>query len=108
MRTIVTFMLDRESLNSTSSLAHGISIIMELIRRYCNDIEQVEMQQQEYNVSMQQYGRCSFPPPSIETVKALATYESELLMVVCDRLPDFVQILRNPKDVVWICIVFFC
>jgi hypothetical protein len=99
MEKLTRFMLDRSGPFATSSLTHGISIVMELIRRYCTDIEQIEAQQQEYTQALQQ-GRPSFPPPSIETIKLLSLYVSDLLAVLRECLQQFVSILKSPQDVV--------
>jgi hypothetical protein len=99
MEKLTRFMLDRNSPFATSSLTHGISIVMELIRRYCTDIEQIEAQHQEYQQALLQ-GRPSFPPPSSETVRLLSLYVSDLLAVLRGCLHEFVAILKSPQDVV--------
>lgn len=46
---LVGYMLDEKAPNSTSSLIHGTTVIIDLIRRYCGDIEQAEYQQHQYD-----------------------------------------------------------
>ena len=65
------------------------------------NIEQIELQNQEYTISMQQNGRSSVPPPSLDIIRILSTDISGLLHVLSSKMEEFTDILKNPKDVVF-------
>ncbi|KAI8839574.1 SIT4 phosphatase-associated protein-domain-containing protein [Chytridium lagenaria] len=95
---IVGFMLDKNAKNSTSTLTNGINIIIELIRRYCSEIEQAEYQQHQYHTQIQMT-RGGGAVPSDEKLCALATDLNELLKVIGDRLFEFAGLLMAPRNV---------
>ncbi|KAJ3261114.1 hypothetical protein HK103_006423 [Boothiomyces macroporosus] len=68
---LIDFMLDRTSENCTTSLINGISVIMELIRRYCSEIESAEVQHHEFNVRNQN-GNPNTPYPGLDKIIALS------------------------------------
>ena len=97
LKKLVSFMLDRDAPHSTSSLTCGINILMEIIRKYCSEIEHVEMLQHEYQLYVQ--GSRGFAsPPTSEKLDLLATDLSDLLNVVYDHLNQFSSFLQHPKD----------
>ncbi|KAJ3283728.1 hypothetical protein HDU76_008415, partial [Blyttiomyces sp. JEL0837] len=96
MKKMVAFMLDRNAPNATSTLANGINIIIELIRRYCSEIEQAEYQQHQ----SQQEGVTSTEGeiPSLEKVYALSVDLGDLLKAVRERVKEFAGLLVNPRN----------
>ena len=50
---------------------------------------------------MQQNGRSSVPPPSLDIIRILSTDISGLLHVLSSKMEEFTDILKNPKDVVF-------
>ncbi|KAJ3099998.1 hypothetical protein HDU97_002605 [Phlyctochytrium planicorne] len=97
MGKLVGFMLDKNAKNSTSTLTNGINIIIELIRRYCSEIEQCEYQQHQYHTQLQ-ISRAGPPVPSDEKLCALATDLNDLLNVIGARLPEFAGLLTAPRN----------
>ncbi|KAJ3368545.1 hypothetical protein HDU91_000491 [Kappamyces sp. JEL0680] len=98
LRKLIAFMLNREAPYATSSLVNGINIIMEIIRRYCSEIETVEMHHHEYTVQAQ--SMLSPPPyPGLEKIHALATDLNDLFEVFCDNLKLFAYSLDHPLSV---------
>ena len=89
-------MLEDNGANPTSTLVNGINIIIEIIRRYCSEIEQAEFQQHHYSIQLIKTGP---PPPSPEKLKSLATELNDLLSVVGKRLNEFAELLRVPRNV---------
>ncbi|KAJ3160426.1 hypothetical protein HDU86_000760 [Geranomyces michiganensis] len=78
MNKLATYMLDQTTPQSATTLTNGINIIIELIRRYCSEIEQAEYQQHQYQLQPVQQ-RQGLPPPSEEKLRALATDLNDLL-----------------------------
>ncbi|KAJ3333829.1 hypothetical protein HDU76_002935 [Blyttiomyces sp. JEL0837] len=97
MRTMVDFMLDRNAPNATSSLANGINIIIELIRRYCSEIEQAEYQQHQYQTQQVVNSR-GLPLPTQEKIHALSTDLNDLLRVIGERVEEFADLLVHPRN----------
>ncbi|KAJ3200174.1 hypothetical protein HDU67_002256, partial [Dinochytrium kinnereticum] len=97
MGKLVGFMLDKNAKNSTSTLTNGINIIIELIRRYCSEIEQAEYQQHQYHTQMHM-ARMGAPVPSDEKLCALATDLNDLLSVIGERLGEFAALLVAPRN----------
>ncbi|KAI8928314.1 SIT4 phosphatase-associated protein-domain-containing protein [Entophlyctis helioformis] len=95
---LVTCMLDRDAANSTSSLTNGINIIMELIRKYCSEIEHAEIQHHEYQVQLQS-NRVGMVLPTAEKLNALAVDMNDLLLVITNRIVDFASFLERPKAI---------
>ncbi|KAI8824378.1 SIT4 phosphatase-associated protein-domain-containing protein [Fimicolochytrium jonesii] len=95
MNKLASYMLDDPSSHSASALMNGINIIIELIRRYCSEIEQAEYLQHQYQLS-QAHQRQAISPPSQEKLKALATDLNDLLHVIGDRLTQFAELLHGP------------
>ncbi|KAI8846706.1 SIT4 phosphatase-associated protein-domain-containing protein [Chytridium lagenaria] len=105
MGKLVGYMLDKNAKNSTSTLTNGINIIIELIRRYCSEIEQAEYQQHQSHSQMQitrmanmQFNLPGPPLPSDEKLCALATDLNDLLSVIGTRLPEFANLLTSPRN----------
>ncbi|KAJ3195874.1 hypothetical protein HK101_010784 [Irineochytrium annulatum] len=98
MGKLVDFMLDKNSKNSTSTLTNGINIIIELIRRYCSEIEQAEYQQHQYQTQLPPQQRLGPPIPSDEKLCALAMDLNFLLRIIGSRLPEFAWLLENPRN----------
>ncbi|KAI9323937.1 SIT4 phosphatase-associated protein-domain-containing protein, partial [Zopfochytrium polystomum] len=96
MKKLVGFMLDMESPNASSTLANGINIIIELIRRYCSEIEQAEYQQHQYQQQMSS-PRSGFVLPTDEKVHVLATDLNGLLSVLGERVEDMAVLLEKPR-----------
>ncbi|RKO84944.1 SIT4 phosphatase-associated protein-domain-containing protein, partial [Blyttiomyces helicus] len=92
MVRLVTYMLDRSAPNTSTTLTNGINIIIELIRRYCSEIEQAEMQLHHSQ------GQRTIPPsPSPEKLMSLATDLNDLLRVLGDKLLLFAELLDSPR-----------
>ncbi|KAJ3094817.1 hypothetical protein HDU97_007546 [Phlyctochytrium planicorne] len=100
MGKLVAFMLDKNAKNSTSTLTNGINIIIELIRRYCSEIEQCEYQQHQYHQQLQVTRGGVAPVPSDAKLCALATDLNELLSVIGARLSEFAGLLTAPRNLV--------
>ncbi|KAJ3223481.1 hypothetical protein HK099_001064 [Clydaea vesicula] len=93
MNQLVDYMLDK-GCESTSILTNGINIIIELIRRYCSEIEQAEYSQHHYQNQTHKQGPIQ---PSQEKLDSLATDLNELLRVLGKRLGAFAELLANPR-----------
>merc|ERR1719354_458988 len=88
-------MLDREAPHSISSLTNVINMIVDLIRRYCSEIETVEMLHHEYTVVTQN----SDPPPpypGMERIAALSSSFNDVLSILCSNLNQIAFALDNP------------
>lgn len=107
MERMVNYMLDKEGSGSTSSiLTNGINIIIELIRRYCSEIEQAEFQQHSYQ-QQTQLGMTSGSAlsstnggsgePNAEKMYALGSDLVDLLVVLGNRLGEFAELLERPR-----------
>ncbi|KAI9337958.1 SIT4 phosphatase-associated protein-domain-containing protein [Obelidium mucronatum] len=102
MRKIFGYMLDKSAPNATSSLSSGVIIMIELIRRYCSEIEQAEFQQHQFQTQLmhtargQEYGIL----PSPEKMKTLAVDLNDLLKVIGEKVQDFGMLLEHPRNVV--------
>ncbi|KAI8998266.1 SIT4 phosphatase-associated protein-domain-containing protein [Gaertneriomyces semiglobifer] len=94
MVKLVNYMLDRSAPHSGSTLTNGINIIIELIRRYCSEIEQAEYQQHQYQMNRQ-----GSPLPSDEKLQALATDLNDLLHVIGSKLIEFADLLHHPRNI---------
>jgi hypothetical protein len=102
-------MLDR-SYPGTSVVTNGINIIIELIRRYCSEIEFAEYQQHHYQQQMEAHATqnngmgdgASISAPSIKKLAGLSKDLTQLLHVVGERLPDFANILSDPRTPVYL------
>ncbi|KAJ3289499.1 hypothetical protein HK104_007414 [Borealophlyctis nickersoniae] len=97
MTKLVGYMLDKSAPNAGSTLTNGINIIIELIRRYCSEIEQAEFQQHQHQLQ-QQAGRQGPSPPSEEKLQSLSTDLNELLHVLGSRIVQFSELLTNPRN----------
>ncbi|KAJ3116164.1 hypothetical protein HDU96_010273 [Phlyctochytrium bullatum] len=100
MGKLVGFMLDKNAKHSTSTLTNGINIVIELIRRYCSEIEQAEYQQHQYHTQMAAapMERLGPPVPSDAKLCALAIDLNELLKVIGERLGEFAGLLTTPRN----------
>ncbi|KAJ3139313.1 hypothetical protein HDU90_000679 [Geranomyces variabilis] len=96
MNKLASYMLDQSTPQSATTLTNGINIIIELIRRYCSEIEQAEYQQHQYQLQPVQQ-RQGLPPPSEEKLRALATDLNDLLRVIGSRLMQFAELLHSPR-----------
>ncbi|KAI8823077.1 SIT4 phosphatase-associated protein-domain-containing protein [Fimicolochytrium jonesii] len=94
MNKLASYMLDERSPQSATTLVNGINIIIELIRRYCSEIEQAEYQQHQYQ-QQPVTQRTGPPPPAPEKLRALATDLNDLLHVIGSRLTQFSQLLHG-------------
>ncbi|KAI9358621.1 SIT4 phosphatase-associated protein-domain-containing protein [Zopfochytrium polystomum] len=96
MKKLADYMVDKESPNATSTLANGINIIIELIRRYCSEIEQAEYQQHQFQQQL-----ISSPTgealPTDQKLHQLATDLNNLLQVICERVEEMAVLLENPR-----------
>ncbi|KAJ3120837.1 hypothetical protein HK098_004202 [Nowakowskiella sp. JEL0407] len=96
---LVNYMLQPDAPSATNTLINGINIIIELIRRYCSDIEQAEYLHHQYQVAVQQNQlQHGLPPPSPEKLVILATDLNDLLRVIALRLGDFAVLLSSPRS----------
>jgi hypothetical protein len=98
VQKLILFMTDRSAPYATSSLTHGITILMELFRRYYQEVEQVENYHQEYTQRLQQ-GNDDLPPLPANMIPDLSTEMIGLLEIISQHIYDFACILRSPKDV---------
>ncbi|KAI8905934.1 SIT4 phosphatase-associated protein-domain-containing protein [Gorgonomyces haynaldii] len=98
LRKMIGYMVDRDSPYSTSSLANGINIVMELFRRYCSEIEQAELQYHEYQVQLQS-NHPARQLPTQEKLAALAVDLNDLFKVIGETLPSLTSFLTQPKGV---------
>jgi len=104
---LVGYMLDEKAPNSTSSLIHGTTVIIDLIRRYCGDIEQAEYQQHQYDHFQQenmrdenQYQDVVPPtPPTKAQFEMLSLALNDLLNVLGNNLEKFEYLLLHPKSI---------
>lgn len=104
---LVGYMLDENAPNSTSTLIHGTTVIIDLIRRYCGDIEQAEYQQHQYDQYQQenlkdenQYQEISPPtPPTQAQFEKLSLALNDLLDVLGNNLEKFENLLLHPKSI---------
>ncbi|OUM68411.1 hypothetical protein PIROE2DRAFT_58078 [Piromyces sp. E2] len=106
---LINFMFDNEAPYSTSSLINGINIIIELIRKYCSDIEQIEYQYHQYKLYQENVannnGKNGSPQieevskPSEEQLYMLATSINTILHIINGRLADFKNLLSHPKSI---------
>jgi len=104
---LVGYMLDENAPNSTSSLIHGTTVIIDLIRRYCGDIEQAEYQQHQYDHFQQecmkdenQYQDVVPPtPPTKAQFEKLSLALNDLLNVLGNNLEKFEYLLLHPKSI---------
>ncbi|KAI8902539.1 SIT4 phosphatase-associated protein-domain-containing protein [Globomyces pollinis-pini] len=101
LEQLMGYMLTRDQppAQCTSSLASGIMVIMELIRRYCSEIETAEMQHHEYTI---QFQNTTSPPPfqGMEKIISLSTDLNDLFAVFCENLEKFAFALNHPLSVV--------
>ncbi|KAJ3288754.1 SAPS-domain-containing protein [Rhizoclosmatium globosum] len=100
MRKIFGYMLDKTAPNATSSLSSGVIIMIELIRRYCSEIEQAEYQQHQFQTQiMQARGGQDFGIlPTTEKMKSLAVDLNDLLKVIGEKVEDFSYLLEHPRN----------
>jgi hypothetical protein len=98
MTQLVNYMLDPSPASTSSILTNGINIIIELIRRYCSEIEQTEYQQHNYHITPH-HNNIPFPP-SPEKIEALALDLRDLLGVLVGRLDEFAGLLQTPRQMV--------
>ncbi|KAI9324834.1 SIT4 phosphatase-associated protein-domain-containing protein [Zopfochytrium polystomum] len=96
IKKLVGFMLDKEAPNASSTLANGINIIIEIIRRYCSEIEQAEYQQHQFQQQMIS-PRTGNILPTEEKVRILATDLNDLLHALGDRVEEMAVLLDNPR-----------
>lgn len=104
---LVGYMLDEKAPNSTSSLIHGTTVIIDLIRRYCGDIEQAEYKQHQYDHFQQemmkdenQYQDIVPPtPPTKAQFEKLSLALNDLLNVLGNNLEKFEYLLLHPKSI---------
>ncbi|KAJ3069576.1 hypothetical protein HDU98_007368 [Podochytrium sp. JEL0797] len=99
MRKIFDYMLDQTAPNATSSLSSGVIIMIELIRRYCSEIEQAEFQQHQFQTQLLQSRGQEFGIlPTPEKMKSLAVDLNELLKVIGEKVGDFTHLLEHPRN----------
>lgn len=92
MDRLLEYMLVTDAENRVSTLTNCVNIIMELIRRYCSEIEQVEYQQHKY---LEMKG----PPPSEAKLRYLATDLNSFLCAIGDKIQDLANLLKaEPKE----------
>ncbi|KAJ3355557.1 hypothetical protein HDU83_003224 [Entophlyctis luteolus] len=102
MRKIFGYMLDKTAQNATSSLSSGVIIMIELIRRYCSEIEQAEFQQHQFQTQMVQGSRPNEFGilPSPEKIKSLSSDLNDLLKVIGEKVEEFSFLLEHPRNLV--------
>jgi len=104
---LVGYMLDEKAPNSTSSLIHGTTVIIDLIRRYCGDIEQAEYQQHQYDHFQHESLRDEYQyqdvvpptPPTAAQFEKLSLALNDLLNVLGNNLEKFEYLLLHPKSI---------
>jgi hypothetical protein len=95
LKLLFGFMLDRTQPNTSSSLINGITLVMEIIRRYCSEIEFVESQYHDFTM-MQQNAPSGAPYPGMDRVMGLSLDLNDLFNVFSLNLPLFAGALDNP------------
>ncbi|KAJ3072850.1 hypothetical protein HDU98_002773 [Podochytrium sp. JEL0797] len=100
MRKIFGYMLDKTAPNASSSLSSGVIIMIELIRRYCSEIEQAEFQQHQFQTQMMQTGRGNEFGilPTTEKMRSLSMDLNELLKVIGEKVHEFSYLLEHPRN----------
>ncbi|ORX75068.1 SAPS-domain-containing protein [Anaeromyces robustus] len=111
---LIEFMFDNDAPYSTSSLINGINIIIELIRKYCSDIEQIEYQYHQYKLNQENNNSSSnntkngnsltpqmeeVAKPSAEQIYMLAISINTILHIINSHLSDFKYLLSHPKSI---------
>jgi hypothetical protein len=94
---------------SVNSLTNGVNILIEVIRRYCSEIEQVEFQQHQVEMHKQQNsgGRpISVMEPSVYKIHALSIDLSDLLKVFRDNIVHFSKLLTHPRSEVTFFLIY--
>lgn len=97
MELLAKHMLTPEAPYSASTFANATSIIIELIRKYCTEVEQCEFL---HHQASQPQPDGSFPvrPPSLKRIAALGTYLADLLEVLAVHFGSFSQLLLKPRN----------
>ncbi|KAJ3011609.1 UNVERIFIED_CONTAM: hypothetical protein HDU68_001601 [Siphonaria sp. JEL0065] len=100
MRKIFGYMLDKNAPNASSSLSSGVIIMIELIRRYCSEIEQAEFQQHQFQTQLMQSSQAGDFGilPSTEKMKSLAVDLNDLLKVIGEKVDDFSFLMEHPRN----------
>lgn len=118
VRKMVTYMLDDSAPNATSTLANVINIVIELIRRYCSEIEQAEYQQHQLQTSVSPSsasasrigfdltagmgggGRGAMTAAQLlsEKIATLSVDLIDLLAVIGERVEDMAVLLEKPRN----------
>ncbi|KAI8814145.1 SIT4 phosphatase-associated protein-domain-containing protein [Cladochytrium replicatum] len=95
---LVSYMLEHDAPNATNTLTNGINIIIELIRRFCSEIEQAEYLFHQLQMTPQH--KIGGPaPPSNDKLRVLATDLNDLLRVLARNIPEFAALLTSPRNV---------
>jgi hypothetical protein len=97
----MSFMLEGNTAASITSLTNGVNILIEVIRRYCSEIEQVEFQQHQVEMQKQQNsgGRPnSIMEPSVYKIHALSIDLSDLLKIFQRNIVHFSKLLSHPRS----------
>ncbi|KAF7726982.1 hypothetical protein EC973_008177 [Apophysomyces ossiformis] len=87
MKKLVSYMLDPNAPNSTSTLINGVTIIIDLIRHNNSDMDNDPMLNGVYGYQANTVA--SHPSVSL----------ADMLRVLADRVSDFNNLLLNPKSV---------
>ncbi|KAI9352197.1 SIT4 phosphatase-associated protein-domain-containing protein [Obelidium mucronatum] len=100
MRKIFGYMLDKSAPNASSSLSSGVIIMIELIRRYCSEIEQAEFQQHQFQTQLLQSSQAGDFGilPSTEKMKSLSVDLNDLLKVIGEKVEDFSILMEHPRN----------
>ncbi|KAJ3383991.1 hypothetical protein HDU92_003814 [Lobulomyces angularis] len=91
---LVDYMVSEKNSRNNHVLINGINIIIELMRRYCSEIEQAEYQQHHHQIQTHKF---SSNPVSLEKLKALATDPNGLLRVLGTRINEFIHLLSSSR-----------
>lgn len=93
-------MLSTDAPYNISAHANGVNIIIELIRRYCSEIEQLEYQYHQHEISRQTPRDALILEPSPEKVHAIGTDLNHLINVLGDNIAALASLLTRPRSVV--------
>ena len=96
LNLLLSYTLDRGKQFSASSLIQGICVLMEIIRKYCSEVEIAEGQYHEFTVNKTPGQSIEYPAK--QKIIALSTDLNDLFAELCVRLGDFAEVLDNPSE----------
>ncbi|RKO97803.1 hypothetical protein CXG81DRAFT_12446, partial [Caulochytrium protostelioides] len=96
---LVTYMLVRDAPHAVSTFTNGINIIIELMRRYCSEVEQAEYQLQlEQQNALNQAQASERHPAFTAKIAQLSVELVDLLRVLDAHAESLVHLLVEPRQ----------